>query len=163
MSDALVTVRPGVSADAEAGARCHVACWREAYGDLVDPAVLVKRTGDLAQRTSRWRDILAGATLRWVAVTESGEVVGFAQAGPPRDDPVRPLELYALYVRTARYGTGLGDRLLAAAIGDRPAYLWVLAANERAIRFYARHGFVLDGSGKPEPMFAANELRMRRG
>ena len=31
-------------------------------------------------------------------------------------------------------------------VGDRAAYLWVLANNERAIGFYERQGFRLDGT-----------------
>ena len=32
------------------------------------------------------------------------------------------------------------------AIGDEvPAYLWVIEGNERAVAFYRRHGFELDG------------------
>ncbi|WP_180923796.1 GNAT family N-acetyltransferase [Nocardioides marinisabuli] len=72
----------------------------------------------------------------------------FASALPARDDdPALPgLELTALYVRARCWGTGLGHRLLEAAVGDRAAYLWVLAGNERATGFYERHGFVLDGA-----------------
>jgi len=59
----------------------------------------------------------------------------------------------------------LSDRFLAAAsadaladewagmldgvLGDRPAYAWIVTANERARRFYEKHGFALDGLGHP--------------
>ncbi len=56
------------------------------------------------------------------------------------------LELYALYVREAHWGTGVGYALFEVAVGDRAAYLWVLANNERAIHFYERQGFRLDGT-----------------
>jgi GNAT superfamily N-acetyltransferase len=49
-------------------------------------------------------------------------------------------------VRAAWWGTGVGSALLREAIADRAAYLWVLAANDRAIRFYEHHGFALDGT-----------------
>jgi len=52
----------------------------------------------------------------------------------------------ALYVRAARWGHGIGYALLETAIGDRAAYLWVLHDNERAIGFYERQGFRLDGT-----------------
>ena len=73
------------------------------------------------------------------------------------------LELYALYVRASQYGAGVGHRLIEAAIGDVPAYLWVFEANDRARGFYARHGFEPDGSRKPEPSFGEPEVRLRRG
>lgn len=59
------------------------------------------------------------------------------------------MELYAVYVRASQYGTGLGHRLLEAAIGDAPAYLWVFEANVRARGFYARQGFEPDGARNP--------------
>jgi len=34
-------------------------------------------------------------------------------------------------------------------LGDRPAYAWIVTANERARRFYEKHGFALDGLGHP--------------
>jgi len=83
-----------------------------------------------------------------VVVAEvAGTVVGFAQAVPGRDDPpVRPLELAVLYLRAAQHGSGLGQALLDAVIGDRPASLWVAEANPRARRFYERNGFRPDGT-----------------
>jgi GNAT superfamily N-acetyltransferase len=69
----------------------------------------------------------------------------------------------AIYVRASRYGVGLGHRLLEAAIGDAPAYLWVFEANVRARGFYARHEFEPDGARKPEPSFQEPEIRLRRG
>jgi GNAT superfamily N-acetyltransferase len=73
--------------------------------------------------------------------------VGFAQAVPSRDDPpVRSLELATLYLRAAQHGSGLGQALLDAAVGDRPTSLWVVEANARARRFYERNGFTADGA-----------------
>jgi GNAT superfamily N-acetyltransferase len=158
-----VTIRTARLEDAEASAACHIACWREAYADIVDPDLLAERTGDLAARTERWRDIITAFGPRWLAVADTGEVVGFSAAGPGRDDDVDiELELYAMYVRAAHHGTGLADRLLTAAIGDASAYLWVLEANPRAQAFYARHGFRPDGLVKDEPFFCEPEIRMVR-
>lgn len=44
------------------------------------------------------------------------------------------------------HGSGVGQALLDAAIGDAPAYLWRAADNARAAAFSARNGFVLDGT-----------------
>ena len=46
----------------------------------------------------------------------------------------------------------MGYALLKAAIGDEPAYLWVLDGNPRAIDFYERQGFRFDGTRKTEPV-----------
>ena len=139
-------VRPATPADAAAIGGCHVACHRETYAGLLSPAFLAAR--DPARFAANWARALArpGEPTTFLAAVD-GEVVGLAQAVPSRDDPpVRPLELTTLYLRAAQHGSGLGQALLDAAIGDRPASLWVAEANPRARRFYERNGFRPDGT-----------------
>lgn len=147
--------------DAEAGARCHAACWREAYADIVDPDVLSRSTDDLEGRIARWREQLRRAIDDRYVALRGDEVVGFSSAGPGRDD-LPGLELYACYTRAAEWGIGLGARLLRAVVSDEPAYLWVFEANGRARAFYRKHGFVEDGTSKDEPRFQRPEIRMVR-
>jgi GNAT superfamily N-acetyltransferase len=49
-------------------------------------------------------------------------------------------------VRAAHHGTGAGQALLDATLGDALTMLWVAKANPRAIAFYTRNGFVFDGA-----------------
>ena len=58
-----------------------------------------------------------------------------------------------LYLLAAHHGSGLGQRLLDAAIGDGPAFLWVAEDNPRARAFYSRNGFRWDGLQRTEPGF----------
>jgi ribosomal protein S18 acetylase RimI-like enzyme len=141
-----VSIRQAVPADAEALAHLHVDVWDDAYTGLVPQGILDDRREKVAERVERWQEILGRAAPTWVA--EDGEgLVGFASTGPGRDNDVEDLlELYALYVRAAYWDRGLGHALFEIAVGDRAAYLWVLAGNERAIRFYVRRGFRLDGT-----------------
>ena len=86
-----------------------------------------------------------------VAEVDDG-LAGFANLGPPRDDDAAvDLELYAIYVRAVWWGTGLGHALFEEAVGERAAYLWVVEGNQRAMGFYERQGFRLDGRTKAEP------------
>lgn len=64
--------------------------------------------------------------------------------------------------RTEVHGRGVGHALLHEAIGTAPAYLWVLDGNDRAIRFYERQGFRLDGATKTEPVGVEHRM-VRRG
>jgi len=48
-------------------------------------------------------------------------------------------------VRAGCWGTGVGCAPFEQAVADRVASLRVLANNERAISFYERQGFRLDG------------------
>lgn len=112
-----------------------------------------------------WERALASGTMAHVAVL-GDEVVGFASAGPPIVDGESPvgLQLYAIYLLAVHHGTGTAQRLLDAAIGDRPAFLWVAEDNPRAHSFYRRNGFRPDGPRMVEPDFEdMAEVRMVRG
>ncbi|WIB26216.1 GNAT family N-acetyltransferase [Curtobacterium sp. MCSS17_015] len=147
-----VTVRPAVDADAPGIAGVHVQAWREAYAHLLPAAFLASL--DPVTRTTRWRRTIAGASAAGtsVAVAEhGGAVVGWATAGPGRDDPsVRDVELTGIYVLAAMHGGGAGQLLLDAVLGDAPAFLWIADDNPRAEAFYRRNGFRRDGTTKTE-------------
>ena len=138
------TVRKAVPDDAEAFSACHLACWREAYGELwgperfagFDPARLAAR---------RRKEIEAGVADHLLAELD-GEMIGIAIAGPSRDVPA-PVsrELYAIYVRKTHQGSGVSDDLLQACVSDQPASLWVYRDNARASAFYVHHDFIPDG------------------
>ncbi len=158
---AWVIERPTV-ADADEIGRVHVEVWRQAYDGLMPEAYLASR--DPVAFADFWRDRLAAADrgTAWVARDDAG-IVGFASTGPGRDaDRPVDLELIAINVLARAHGTGLADDLLAAAVGDRAAYLWVVDGNERAMAFYRRHGFADDGTRKPEPDTGVTEVRMVR-
>ncbi len=67
----------------------------------------------------------------------------------------------ALCVRAQVYGRCVGHLLMQAAIGQEAAYLWVLEGNIRAVAFYERLGFCLDGATKSAAV--GREQRMMRG
>ena len=156
------TLRTATDADAEAGAALHRACWREAYGPYADPARLAERLADTERWLAAWTRQLAEGPPRTLA-EDDGELVGFAVAGPCRDEPARtPAELYAIYTRAAYWGTGLGQRLWDAVRPDEPCSLWVLEDNARAVAFYRRNGFAADGGRELYDGLGAWEIRMVR-
>ncbi|HEY7814335.1 MAG TPA: GNAT family N-acetyltransferase [Nakamurella sp.] len=147
-----VELRPPSPADGERLARVHYASWRDAYASFLPPEFW----GDATEQRwiSRWAERLRSpdpsATI--LIAVRDGEIAGFATVGPARQNPTagapaRDRELWAIYVRATEYGSGLADRLLDAVLpGQAPAELWVFEANDRARRFYARHGFKSDGA-----------------
>ncbi|MGF9754456.1 GNAT family N-acetyltransferase [Microvirga sp. 0TCS3.31] len=139
--------------DAEQLADLHLDVWEEAYADLMPASVFTERRRRRDERVASWRGIIAaGSSDNLLAWSPEGVLLGFSSTGGGRDpdEGLPPLELMALYVRASSYGTGIGLALLEAAIGDSPAYLWVLDGNARAIGFYERHGFAFDGATKPD-------------
>ena len=56
-----------------------------------------------------------------------------------------------LFVEPVLQNGSIGSRLLEYAINEHNAdYLWALQKNEKAIRFYERHGFKATGEKKLE-------------
>ena len=156
------SLRRAVPADAAGGAAMHAACWQEAYGPYVDPRLLAERLADRERWLAAWTRQLAVGPPRVVAEA-GGELVGFAVAGPSRDE-ARPTayELYAIYARAAWWGTGLGQALWEAVRPEGDCSLWVLEANARAQAFYRRNGFEADGAREHYADLGAAEIRMVR-
>ena len=157
----MIVVRTAVPDDAERIADIQVTGWRESYGHLLSPEFLA----GLEPHTDRYREGITRAVRSTYHVAEmEGDVVGFSIAGPPReDDPPRDWELALLYQYARAHGSGTGQALLDAAVGDRPAFLWVAEGNARAQAFYRRNGFVADGSRKVAPEWEnLAEIRMVR-
>ncbi|MYS20742.1 GNAT family N-acetyltransferase [Streptomyces sp. SID4948] len=167
-----------VEGDVVAVSAIRVAGWRAAYAGLVPQSYLDAM--DVAEDSARRRALLAagaGRVRNLVAVEAAGDgaehVVGWAAFGPCRGEPEDSAtgELYALYVRPDRIGTGAGRALTAAVIGQaaehgrRDLVLWVLADNSRARRFYARAGFSPDGSEATDTYDGVplREVRYARG
>ncbi|GGK96658.1 GNAT family N-acetyltransferase [Nocardia jinanensis] len=143
-------------------AACHIACWREAYRGLVPDHVL--DAFDLDHRAANWERTARKHSGR-IVVAESGTTIaGFTHYGPPRDEPaVAERELQALYIRAEWYGSGLARALMDAVLEpDRSCSLWVFEGNPRARAFYAKYGFVPDGTTRAERFATATEIRMVR-
>lgn len=154
-------IRPATVLDAAALAAVHQQAWRETYGDRVPAEVYAERDAVLE---SEWATRLAdpGATHTWIAERD-GEAVGLASARATGPGQVRPLELTLLYVLAAEQGRRTGRHLLRLSVGDAPCLLWVVEDNDRAVDFYRRRGFELDGARREEAAHGLlPEVRMVR-
>jgi len=146
--------RPELS-DAPAIADLHVAAWRETYAHLLPPGYF--SDAHLRMRQEMWSYILGNPRDEWsVRIANSdGQLVGFAMAGPSfgpaGQDLPRDRQLYSLYVTAAHHGTGVGQSLLDQTLGSGAAMLWVAKQNPRAIAFYRRNRFELDGVEQVDP------------
>ncbi|WP_119869443.1 GNAT family N-acetyltransferase [Frondihabitans sp. 762G35] len=142
-------VRPARAADAAGIAAVHVQAWREAYAHLLPGDFLASL--DVQRRESGWATIIADGVTEVFVALDGTRIIGWASAGPGRDrDAVRTRELEGIYVVASAYGSGAGQQLLDAAVGNAAAYLWMAADNPRAEAFYRRNGFERDGEVKDE-------------
>ncbi len=159
----IFTIRPGVIGDAEAIGALHVHIWRETYRGLMDPGFLAGI--DETERINNWLTTFRAESdeATFVAHDRANELVGFASAGRPRDaDAPRALELFVLNTLSRTHGSGLASELLDAVLQDRPALLWVVENNHRAIAFYEKHGFSLDDAKKWDDRSQTFDVRMLR-
>lgn len=155
-------IRPAEPEDLTAVAHMKAAAWRETYAHLLPADMIEAQSAPerITNAVSLWARSLAAGDPFWVAVRD-GEITGVIHVCAARDaDATAARELAMLYLRDAEKGTGLSDRLMGVAVGETPCVLWVLEANERAVRFYRRHGFVPDGAVKH--VAGLQEIRMVR-
>ena len=90
----------------------------------------------------------------WLADARNGGApVGYAVLDSPQLTIAEPgdLEVKRIYVLSRFHGTGVGSRLMTAALdearhrGAQRALLGVYANNHRALAFYAKYGFEIVG------------------
>ncbi len=156
------SVRRAALEDTDAIGHVHYLTHVETYTGHFPPGVTEGNPPE--RRAKMWRRIMEeGLGDVWVAEIDNN-IVGFAATAAPRDDdPPRDLELGAIYLLAAHHGSGLGQALMDAALGDRAASLWVLDENARAIAFYRRNGFEPDGAEKVDPDYGnIREIRFVR-
>ena len=146
-------IRRAMTGDANGIARVHVESWRTTYAGIVHQDVLDRLSMD--GRAAFWSgqiDEPTPATFLHVAVDSDERIVGFVSGGPERDgNGSYTSELFAIYILASHQGRGLGNRLVAALVGDlieahhSTMLVWVLAANP-ARGFYTSLGGVEVGS-----------------
>lgn len=137
----------------------HWQTWREAYDDLL-PAKFQE-----TMTLERCRFFSQKYPENTLIAMDGMKVVGFISYGNFRDETIQAGEIIALYVLKDYYGKGVSEQLMHAAFVAlnhfSEIYLWVLKDNKRAIAFYQKMGFTVDGQeqilelGKP-----VKELRM---
>jgi GNAT superfamily N-acetyltransferase len=156
--------------DAIAVAGVHVRSWQAAYRKLLPDDYLDQlRPADRAEKYDF--ATLDPAKPRTIVAAEQGLIHGFATTAPSRDpDLPGDGELCALYVDPESWGRGMGLALVTAArahlfeTGFRNAFLWVLAGNARAERFYRIDRWAPDGLERTDSVWGitVNEVRYRR-
>jgi ribosomal protein S18 acetylase RimI-like enzyme len=113
-----------------------------------------------------WRRMVERQPSHLLLTRTPGQVAGFVAFGASRDEggPPDRAEIWAIYVRPAFWSVGAGRELWLAALhqihseGFKSVSLWVIAGNERAIRFYERAGFVAEPESRKQFDLAGTTL-----
>ena len=154
MSDA-TTIRRGVASDAPALAELAARTFSETFGADTDPADMAAHAAQ-AYGVAQQGAELADPEVVTLVADAGGRLVAFAQVRPgPAPACVTEsdaIELHRFYVDRPAHGTGLAQRLMAAAFdaaraaGARHVWLGVWERNPRAMAFYRKSGFADVGS-----------------
>lgn len=169
--EGMVHMRRAREADARGIAEVHVRTWQVAYRDQLPVPYLNALSVEVRERY--WATelrVMPAERRPWVAET-GGQIVGFAAAGPTRDEAVGDMtgEVYAIYVLPDCWDRGVGRNLLAHAEHDllshgyNDAVMWVLTDNQRARAFYEAAGWHPDGGTKHDTIGGreVDEVRYR--
>jgi ribosomal protein S18 acetylase RimI-like enzyme len=136
-------VRPAAPAEIDQLARIWYDGWQDAHARILPPELARRRTLD------SFRERLGAALADFRVVGPQGEPIGFCQ--------VREDELCQLFVSAASRGSGAAATLLADGerrlrdAGVETAWLACAVGNERAARFYEKHGWRRVGTVMHEP------------
>jgi ribosomal protein S18 acetylase RimI-like enzyme len=144
-----MVIRRALAEDSRGIALVHVSSWQDAYRGIVPQAHLDHLS--VADREKRWVEIFDRGGSETLVADADGRIVGFVSYGKSRRERAEggEGEIYAIYVSSTHWSTGVGRSLWEAALarlrdlGYVRVMVWVLAANAKAIRFYERAGFTL--------------------
>ena len=154
--------------DADELARTHVLAWQQAYKNVVPDTYL--RNLDPIHRATLWQEVLNADAAEVLLDTVDGDsIAGFAAFGRARDEDCDAscAELAAIYYLEEHWGSGRAQALwnqVASRLKNQQysrVVLWVLAENDRAIRFYDRNGFVPDGKERTEELGGKELVEIR--
>jgi ribosomal protein S18 acetylase RimI-like enzyme len=126
-------------------------CFTETFAHLYDEIPFTRFLEDAYGVGGSMERGLIDPEVRWQVAVASGEIVGYAKLTPLRAPAPAPqpgaLELQQIYVLSPWHGRGVAETLMDWALDTARAepapeiYLTVFDHNERAKRFYSRHGF----------------------
>jgi GNAT superfamily N-acetyltransferase len=149
-------IAPAHPDDAASLGPLQLRVWLQTYPNAVagiDESWIREHRGSsaTAEGITQWREFVEVANLRpdlrfCRVVRSDTEIVGYLCG--LRDDVVT---LGPMYLLNDAQGRGLGGRMMTeflAWAGSARICLWVTDYNERAVRFYQRHGFKITGERK---------------
>jgi len=141
--------------DADALAEVHFQSIKETFASLIPEYVNSRSIVDFRDL---WRQRVHSTSSMTCALLRGADLVGFVSAGNCRDEDVDEECgcVDRIYLHPSVWEKRLGGRLLQWCENNlkerrfETVKLWVFQANERAIRFYERKGYVPDGKTKVE-------------
>jgi GNAT superfamily N-acetyltransferase len=136
--------------DAATLSKIHALSWKSAYKGIVPQKYLDRIKMDLWVATfQKW---FAENVFKADILYLDNTAIGCVTYGKSRDEKYSNWgEIVSIYMHPDYYRKGYGQKLFAHALeqlkseGYKNCYLWVLASNANARRFYEKNGFIWNG------------------
>lgn len=150
----MISYRAPTTADAVALSAMAATSFAATFGDVVRPADMPIYLERAYGRDGQMTRDLADPAVRWRMALQDAAPVGYLKLSAmtlPYDAAPGAMEVRQLYVAQDVKGAGVAATLMewaidtARAAGASELYLAVFDHNVRAVRFYARYGFVKVG------------------
>lgn len=156
-------VRLADPGDAAAIAELHARSFATAYEHL--PLTRRSAVTELEHKIAFWESRLGRLDEATLVAVEAGTVIAFVHFGPTPDPDGDDAtgHIFSVHVEPSLAGSGVGGRLVEDAVrslgadGYDTVTLWAVGENERAQRFYARHGWRADGATRVEKLAIGGE------
>ena len=150
--------------DAKCCADIHAESWNFAYSDIVPNEIINEHN---AKWPLIWNKMLTYNIDSHYVIVLDGVIIGFLTITISRDNDLKEsfYEIVGLYLSPNYIGLGFGKRAMdwikreIKKRGYNSIFLWVLQANNRAIAFYEKSGFISDGKVKPSGLADTREVR----
>lgn len=162
----MVNIRPATKQDTKALAYVQTESWKSAFQNILSEEDLLKRTG-LEKTEAMYGRVLQNPGIRVLLEEVEGRPHCMAAWGPNRADLGETVaELICIHSLPDKWRQGYGsmmmDRILAdiREAGFSEVMLWVFEQNQRARKFYEKHGFSL--TERTQNNFGAVELMYTR-
>lgn len=151
-----ITIRKALLEDTCDLADCVISCWLSAYKEIVPDEYLNNMPAERSNRIERWKNNITnpGDCVHYCVMCAE-KMIGFLTIHKKDGD------IWAIYLIEEFCGKGYGKEVLDFAIdelrhiGHKKIFLWIFEKNNRAGRFYEKHGFYFNGEkrektyGKP--------------
>ncbi|PRR81052.1 GNAT family N-acetyltransferase [Clostridium vincentii] len=141
-----ITIRYAKKEDSETISNIYASSWKIAYKGIVPEKYLSELSNDFW--ASNFIDWITTSKMKVKLISAYNIVVGAIAYGNSRDEKYpRYGEIISFYLYPDYYRRGLGTMLIDSAIKDiikdgyKNCFLWVLAENKSARKFYENHGF----------------------
>nr|UWI51934.1 GNAT family N-acetyltransferase [Clostridioides difficile] len=139
-------IRKAVIDDVEDISEIYAQSWKTAYKGIIPQDYLDNLKNDFWVET--FKDLIENNKITAKMVFDNKKSIGCIAYGNSRDDTLKDWgEIVSLYLLPQYFGKGVGNEIFQSAIDDMKLagfsniYLWVLEENQRARKFYEKHGF----------------------